>query len=168
MIEVQNDAMGDRPSEKSGPTAGEKAVPTAGNVGRSEPEMTSDTRATMCTRPRKRSTSHSRSPRGVDSLIFDARVKRTLRRLNRCSCDIPVVVTRQAPMAQDSAWNPKQLQFIDKTVEIPGPDAEADPSGSTDSGFQWHYSDRDIDVPAWQDREKSHRRDPYGRQCQDC
>ena len=27
----------------------------------------------------------------------------------------------------------------------------------------WQYTDREVDVPAWQDRASPHRRDPYGR-----
>ena len=69
------------------------------------------------------------------------------------SCDIPVVVRRQAPMAQTVLGSPA-VAVHRQDRRNPCPDAEADPSGSNDSGFipLWQYTDREVGVLAWQDR----------------
>ena len=90
MIEVQNDAMGDRASEKSGPTA-VKEQPLRDRAGlqlaeeqcqqqaASTKKADGVTHAQRCASSQERDQIlHRRSNRGVNSLIFDARGNRLL------------------------------------------------------------------------------------------
>ena len=64
---------------------------------------------------------------------------------------LPVVVRRQAPMAQTVLGSPA-VAVHRQDRRDPCPDAEADPSGSNDSRSHWQYTDEEVEDPAWQDR----------------
>ena len=91
------------------------------------------THAQRCAPGRERDqVPHSRSSRGVHSLIFHARVNRTLRRLNRHSSRTrlrPVAVKRRAPMAQAVLGSPA-VAVHRRGRRDPRPDAAADLSSS--------------------------------------
>ena len=150
--EVQNDAMHDRGPERSNPRSRFRTMRyVIERVKRADPQRVKEHRQLHATSTKRAGDDevtharryapgreqdqvpHSRSARGVDSLIFDSRVNRTLRRLN-----------------SNSSWRRLQIGHASRceTTGADGSDSAWKPSSCSSSTRPWISVPTQRQIPA--------------------